>query len=109
MARAQFFGEVENFLDFVRPLCSSGVDRACFAVETAKANKQLLDVLLCKYVERARPIIRDESVTLTQELIDAFIPEPSPKLVMCRVTADTSIRALRMIRRIDVLVDELAR
>jgi hypothetical protein len=107
MARAEFFGEVTNFLDFVGPLCSSGVDRAYFSVDAAKANKQLLELILRKYVEHARPIIRDESVTLTQELIDAFIPEPSPKLVMVRVTAEISNRAVRMIRRIDGLVDRL--
>jgi hypothetical protein len=63
--------------------------------------------MLDKYVEHARVAIRDEDVTLDQALIDAVIPEPAPRLAMEQVTDDRAMQALRMIRRIDGLVDAL--
>jgi hypothetical protein len=107
MTRALFFGEVSNFIDFVEPMCVSGVERARLAVDAAKANKMLLARVLDKYVEHARVAIRDENVTLDQALIDAVIPEPAPRLAMEQVTEERATQALRMIRRIDGLVDAL--
>ena len=107
MSRSLFFGEVMNFIDFVEPMCASGVERARIAVDAAKANRTLLDAMLGRYKSHVRAAIRDESATLDQALIDAFIPAPSPKLVMSQVTDGRARQAMRMMRRIDGLVDDV--
>jgi hypothetical protein len=111
MARASFFLEVMNFIDFVEPLCCPGsggaVLRARIAVDAAKSNRQLLERMLRRYVELARVALRDENVTLDQSLVDAFIPAPSPQLLPGKVTPECARSALRMLRRIDGYVDQL--
>ena len=107
MSRALFFGEISNFIDFVEPMCHSGVERARLAVDACKCNKDLFDRVLRRYIEHARVAIRSENATLDQSLIDSVIPAPAPKLDAREVTEGKAAQALRMIRRIDALVDDL--
>jgi hypothetical protein len=107
MARANFFGEISNFIDFVEPMCCSGVERARLAVEACKSNKELLNRVLRGYTQHARHVIRSETASLEQSLVDSVIPAPAPKLDPGAVTPAKSEQALRMLRRIDALVDAL--
>ena len=109
MARASFFGEISNFIDFVEPLCCSGVERARLAVDACKSNKELFDRVLRGYTQHARAVIRSDTAALEQSLIDSVIPAPAPKLDPSAVTPEKAAQALRMLRRIDALVDELVR
>ncbi len=109
MARASFFGEISNFIDFVEPLCCSGVERARLAVDACKCNKELFDRVLRGYTKHARAVIRSDTAALEQSLIDSVIPAPAPKLDPSAVTPEKAAQALRMLRRIDALVDELVR
>ncbi len=109
MARASFFGEISNFIDFVEPLCCSGVERARIAVDACKCNRELLDRVLRGYTRHVRAVIRSDTAALEQSLIDSVIPAPAPKLDPSAVTPEKAAQALRMLRRIDALVDELVR
>ena len=108
MARALFFGEISNFLDFVEPMCS-GIERARIAVDACKSNKDLLAQVLGRYTAHARVSIRSETAVLDQRLIDSLIPAHAPILDPGKVTAAKAERAMRMIQRIDALADDLVR
>lgn len=107
MARATFFGEISNLIDFVEPMCCSGVERARLAIEACKCNKDLFDLALRRYMDSARAVIRSDTVALEQSLIDSVIPAPAPKLDPRAVTPAKAAQAMRMLRRIDALVDDL--
>jgi len=107
MSRARLLGEISNFIDFVEPMCCSGVDRARVAVDLCKCNKDLFELMLRRYIDHARVAIRSENAKLEQSLIDLVIPAPAPKLDAREVTEAKAAQAMRMIRKIDALVDDL--
>lgn len=108
MARALFFGEISNFLDFVEPMCS-GIERARLAVDACKSNRELLAQVLSRYTAHARVAIRSETAVLDQRLIDSLIPAHALIIDQGKVTAAKAERAMRMIQRIDALADDLVR